>query len=121
MTRRIGESVIVRTLVLKERHDTTPCIVLTHLACGSVRMKLILTTFGGSRSDSLALEESEESLASLASSISLLDPRFLGLSVLNGFPDTIALSNFCTSSEEDIGSIPLHLPGVLELRTEFLC
>jgi hypothetical protein len=76
-------------------------------------MKLILTTFGGSRSDALALEEPEVSLASLASSISPLGTRFLGLSVLNGFPDTIALSNFCTSSEEEIASIPSHGPGVL--------
>jgi hypothetical protein len=95
------ESVIVRTLVLEERHDTPPRVVLTRSEYGGVGIMLILTTLGGSRSDVLSLPRSEGSLASLASSIFALGT----LSVLNGFPDTTALSNFCTSSGQVLMSI----------------
>jgi hypothetical protein len=58
---------------------------------------LQLTTLGGPRSDALSCPESELSLGSSAESF-FLTTRLLALSVLNGFPVTMALSNFCTSS-----------------------
>jgi hypothetical protein len=105
MTRWMKESVIVRALILEERHDTPPCIVLTQSVYGGVEIMLTLTTLGGSRSDELLLPGSEVSLASWVSSTFVFGTRLLTLSVLNGFPDTIAFSNFCTSSDQVMASI----------------
>jgi hypothetical protein len=77
------------------------------------RTKLQLTILGGSRSaDTLSLPEPELSLASWASPPLPLDRRLLVFPVLNGLPDTIAFSNFCTSSGKKKVSITLCPLGV---------
>ena len=62
------------------------------------RQKLQRTTWGGSRSDVVSRSASEPSLGSSALSSFFLTTRLFALSLSNGFPDTIALSNFFTSS-----------------------
>ena len=68
------------------------------------------TTWGGSRSDAVSRSASELLLDSSPLSSFFLATRLLALSLLNGFPDTTALSNFFTSASVTKRTLLQHSP-----------
>ena len=82
-----------------------------------------LTILGASRSaDTSSLSEPELSLVVSTFPSPLLVRRLFVFSVLNGLPDTTALSNFCTSSRKREISLTLSPLGRrVQPRTQLLC